>query len=85
MIVQWIARCSETLITGVVLSLALVTSGYSQSVPDSEEATEPEEEIEEIRVYGHKSLLIDEFLNKKQLYENERKRRCEGRLIHCRK
>ena len=57
MIVQWIARSSEILIMGGLLSLALVTSGHCQSVPDSEVVPEPEEEIEEIRVYGDKSLL----------------------------
>ena len=57
MLVQRLTRSSAILIAGVVLSLALVTSGHSQSVPDPEEAPEPEEEIEEIRVYGHKSLL----------------------------
>jgi len=57
MIVQWITRSIEILVTGVVLSLALVTSAYCQGVPNSEVATESEEEIEEIRVYGYKSLL----------------------------
>ena len=57
MIPRWIIRCSEILITGTVLSLALVTSGNCQSVPNSEAAPEAGEEIEEIQVYGHKSLL----------------------------
>jgi hypothetical protein len=42
---------------GVLLSLALVTSGHCQSVSDSEVLPDSEEEIEEIRVYGDKSLL----------------------------
>ena len=57
MILQWIARSSEILIAGVLLSLALVTSGHCQSVSDSEVLPDSEEEIEEIRVYGDKTLL----------------------------
>ena len=57
MIVQWITRSSATLITGVVLSLALVTSGHCQSPSNSEAESDNAEPIEEIRVYGEKSLL----------------------------
>ena len=54
---DWAARSSATLITGGVLSLALVTSGHCQSPSNPEAASDNAEPIEEIRVYGDKSLL----------------------------
>ena len=53
---QSVTRCGEVLIAGAVLSLVLITSGNCQSVSDSEAAPDTEETIEEIRVYGDKSL-----------------------------
>ena len=53
-----VTRPGQILLTGAMLSLALVTSGNCQSVSesDSEAVPESEETIEEIRVYGDKSL-----------------------------
>ena len=57
MIIRWAARSSEILITGALVSLALITSGNCQNPSNSEAEADDAETIEEIRVYGTKSLL----------------------------
>lgn len=53
---QWIRTISRMLTTGVLLSIVFVAPGNGQSTSDPEEGSESEETIEEILVYGSKSL-----------------------------
>lgn len=72
-----VSKVAATLAIGIVLA----PTGYCQTNPGVESESEPPDPIEEITVYGDKTLCK----RKKQNCEAERAGRCEGKTFLCRR